>query len=102
MIFFCLNCLQSFATEKKRKSLKKVFENKDFCNIIMPSEDTKLLGFNQYQKSGKAPFIIDEDLECIIKMIDRCKNNPENSSATKVSEHILSSFPILQYLQLEA
>ena len=35
----------------------------------MPSEDTKLLDFNQYQKSGKAPFIIDEDLECIIKML---------------------------------
>ena len=44
----------------------------------MPSEDTKILEFNQYQKSDKAPFIIYADLECIIGKIDGWKNNPEN------------------------
>ena len=58
----------------------------------MPSEDTKILEFNQYQKSDKAPFIIYADLQCIIEKIDGCKNNPENSSTTKVSEHIPSGF----------
>ena len=72
-------------------------KKKDFCNVIMPSEDTKILEFNQYQKSDKAPFIIYADRECIIEKIDGCKHNPENSSATKVSEHIPSGFsmPIL-------
>ena len=41
----------------------------------MLSEDTKILKFNQYQKSDKAPFIIYADLECIIEKIDGCKNN---------------------------
>ena len=58
----------------------------------MPSEDTKMFEFNQYQKPNKAPFIIYTDLECIIEKIDGCKNNPENSSTTKVSKHIPSSF----------
>ena len=58
----------------------------------MPSKDTKILEFNQYQKSDKAPFIIYVDLECIIEKIDGCKNNPENSSTTKLSEHIPSDF----------
>ena len=58
----------------------------------MPSEDTKILEFNQYQKSDKTPFIIYADLKCIIERIDGCKNNPENSSATKVSKHIPSGF----------
>ena len=58
----------------------------------MPFEDTKLLEFNQYQKSNKAPFIIYTDLECILEKIDGCKNNPENLSTTKVSKHIPSSF----------
>ena len=58
----------------------------------MPFEDTKILEFNQYQKSDKAPFIIYAGLECIIEKIDGCKNNPENSSTTKVSEHIPSTF----------
>ena len=60
----------------------------------MPSEDTKILEFNQYQKSDKAPFIIYADLECIIEKIDGCKNNPESSPTTKVSKHISSGFPM--------
>ena len=90
--FYCLNCIHSFATEKKLDSHEKVCENKDFCNVIMPSEDTKMLEFNQYQKSDKAPFFIYADLECIIEKLDRCKNNPENLSTTKVSEHVPSGF----------
>ena len=58
----------------------------------MLSQDTKIFEFNQYQKSDKAPFIIYADLECIKEKIDRCKNNPQNSSTTKVSKHIPSDF----------
>ena len=58
----------------------------------MLSEDTKVLEFNQYQKSGKAPFIIYADIECSIEKIDGCKNNPKNSSTKKVSEHISLGF----------
>ena len=61
---------------------------------MMPFEDTKILELNQNQKSDKAPFIIYEDLECIIEKIDGCKNNPENSSTKKVSKHIPSDFSI--------
>ena len=90
--FYCLNCIHSFAAENKYESHKKVCENKDFCDIVMPSEDTKILGFNQYKKSDKTPFIIYADLECLIGKIDECKNNLENSSTTKVGEHIPSGF----------
>ena len=41
----------------------------------MPPEDTKILEFNQYQKSDNTPFIIYADLECTIEKIDECKNN---------------------------
>ena len=36
----------------------------------MSSEDTKILKFNQYQKSNKAQYIIYADLKCIIEKID--------------------------------
>ena len=39
--FNCLNCVHSFATENKRESHKKICQNKYFCNVIMPSEETK-------------------------------------------------------------
>ena len=40
------------ALEKKKKleSHKKMRENKFSSNVIMPSEDTKILEFNQNQK----------------------------------------------------
>ena len=60
----------------------------------MPSEDTKILEFNQYQLSDKSPFIIYADLEWITEKIDECKNNPENLSTTKVSKHIPSAFSL--------
>ena len=53
-----------------------------------------MLEFNQHQKSDKAPFITYTDLECIIEKIDGCKTNPENSSTTKLSEHIPSGFSV--------
>ena len=53
-------------------------ENKYFCNVIIPSEITKILDFNRYQKSDKASLIIIADLEYMIEKIDACKNSPEN------------------------
>ena len=89
--FYCLNCFHSFVAESKLQSFKQVCENKDFCNILMLSEDTKVLEFNQYQKSDKAIFIY-ADLDFIIVKIDRFKKNHENSSTTNVSKQIPSGF----------
>ena len=60
----------------------------------MPSENNKILEFNQYQKSDKAQLIIYADLECLTEKIDGCKNNPKNSSTTKECQHIPSDFPM--------
>ena len=51
---YILNYFHSLATENQLQSHKRVCENKDFCNIIMPSDDTKILEFKQYHKSDKA------------------------------------------------
>ena len=45
---------------------------------MMPSKDIKILEFNRYQKSDKAPFIIYVDLEGIIEKTDRYEIIPEN------------------------
>ena len=54
----------------------------------MPFEYTKLLGFNQCQKSDKVLSITYADLDFLIKKVDECKNNPEKSSTTEVGEHV--------------
>ena len=58
----------------------------------MPFEDTKILEFNQYQKSDKALFVIYADLECLMEKIDECKNSSEYSFTTKVGKQIPSGF----------
>ena len=43
--FYCLNYLGlvCFRRKSKLELHQKVYENKDFCNIVMPTEDTKEL-----------------------------------------------------------
>ena len=55
-------CIVFTPSERKNiiKSQKKVWS---YCN----TGDTKILDFNQYQKSVKAPFVIYAYLECFIK-----------------------------------
>ena len=51
--------------QKKHESHQRVCENKDFCNIVMASEDNKILEFDQYHKSVQAQFLIDADPLCL-------------------------------------
>ena len=41
-----MNCFHSFRIKNKLESHKKVCENKAFYNVIMSSEETKILEFN--------------------------------------------------------
>ena len=66
--FYCLNYFHSFRRKSTLESHKKIFENKDFCNVIMSPEDTEILEFNQYQQSDKARFIIYANLESVIEV----------------------------------
>ena len=84
--------LRSYRKKTKLESYKKVCQNEEFCNAIMPSEDTKILQFNQYKKSDKASVTNYAYLECINKETDGFKNNPENSSTIEVGEHIPLNF----------
>ena len=77
-----MNCFHSFRTNSKLeqskvcKVCKGFFVNKickGFFDIFMLSENTKILEFNQYQKSDKARFIVYANLECIIEKIDTVK-----------------------------
>ena len=58
--FYCLICLHSFATKNKLESDKNLFKNKDFCNVIMPSEKLKEIFFNtcKFSKNGRNKFIL--------------------------------------------
>ena len=61
----------------------------------MPSENIKILEFNQYQKSDKTPCIFYADIKSLIKKIDWWKSTPEISSTTKEGKHIPFVYSVL-------
>ena len=60
----------------------------------MPSEKDNILEFNQCMKSDKMPYITYTGIESLIRKIDGCANSPENSSTTKIDEHISCRYSI--------
>ena len=92
--YYCLNCFHSYRTENKLNVHKKVCENHDYCNIEMPSPNNNIIKYNQGEKSLELPFIIYADLECLLKKIDTCQNNPDLSSTSKINQHVPSGYSI--------
>ena len=57
--------------------------------------------FNHYIKLDKMLYIIYADMESLVKKIDGSTNNPENSSTTKIDEHIPCGCSIWAFNNLE-
>ena len=49
----------------------------------MPNNNNKILRFNHWEKSLKAPIMIYADLECLLEKMHSYQNNPENSDTEK-------------------
>ena len=67
----------------------------------MPSQDNKIYESNQYQKSNKAPLVIDADVECLREKTDGCKIILKNHLQQKWRNILHQVFQCLQYLYLE-
>ena len=58
----------------------------------MSLETVKILKLIQCMGPDKIPCTIFTDIESLIRKIDGCVNNPENSLRTKLGEHIPSGY----------
>ena len=96
--FYYLNFLHTFGIANKLNSMKKHVKGKIFGGIVIPLEKGNILEFNQYMKSDNMSYIIYADTKMLIKNIDGCSNNPENSSAKKIGEQISFVYPVLTIL----
>ena len=83
--FYCLNCFNSYTTENKLKEHEEICNKHDSCRMEMPEQ--VILKHNPGEKSLKAPFTIYLDLECILKKVQSCQNNPEKSYTEKIARH---------------
>ena len=93
--FYCLNCFHSYTSKRKLKKHERVCKDHDFCDILIPDEDNKILKYKPGEKSLKVPFIIYADLECLLQKINTCQNNPDKSYTEKKAEHIPSGYSLV-------
>ena len=102
--FYCLNCLHFFRAKKnKLESHTRVYENKDFCTVIMLSDFIIILlfKFNQYLESDKARFIIYADLEYIIERLMDLKLILKNHLQQNEPNIFHQVFQYLQYIFIQ-
>ena len=90
--YFVVKYLPGLLKGIKKSNHKE--ENYEYCYVEMPNEETKIIKYNQGEKSKKLPFIICADLECLLGKMSTCYNNQEESSTTEINKHTPSDYPL--------
>ena len=67
----------------------------------MPNEDSKIIKYNQGEKSIRSPFIIYADLECSLEKISSCYNNFEESSTAEINKYTPSGYSLFTHCSLD-
>ena len=99
--FYCLNCFHSYRTKNILEAHKKICENHDYCHVEMPTKNNNIIKYNHGEKSMKLPFVIYADLECLLEKMSTCRNNPNESSTTKINKHTPSGYSIFTHCSFD-
>ena len=60
----------------------------------MPIKGNNTIKYNHEEKSMTLPFVKYTDLDCLLKKMSTCQNNPNKSSTTKINKHTPSGYSI--------
>ena len=90
-LYFCLNCLNGYDNPEKLEKHKEYCREEESVKINMPKPDT-FIKFKNYLYSERAPFTIYADFESILKPLETCKPDPNNSYTLKYQKHEPLSF----------
>ena len=60
----------------------------------MPIKGNNTIKYNHGEQSIKMLFTIYVNLECLLKKMSTCQNNPNKSSTTKINKHTPSGYSI--------
>ena len=81
------NYFHSYSTKNKLEKHEKVCNDLDYCYVEMPEKNNQILKYNHGEKLMKSLFIIHANLECLLKKMHSCQNNPEKLSTAKINMH---------------
>ena len=100
-LIFCINCLQSFKSEKSRDEHYRYCQDHDAVKVEMPTEKEKWLQYHDGQNQFKVPFMMYADFESILKPMDERYKEKMNqlkrervgkSYTERINEHIPSGW----------
>ena len=87
----CFRCLNPFWSHKSLEKHWEYCRNHEAVKINMPEKGTMLM-FKHHERSERVPFIIYADTEALIKEMQNCDPNPQNSYTKKYQKHEPISF----------
>ena len=90
-VHFCLRCFNGFHSHKILEKHLESCENHDVVRVIIP-EPGSSVEFKNKQYEEKSFFNVYADLECMLKTVENCDQDPEKSSTTKTQLHEPISF----------
>ena len=67
----------------------------------MPTKGNNTIKYNHGEKSMKLLFFIYADLECLLKKMSTCQNNPNKPSTTKINKHTPSGYSIFTHCSFD-
>ena len=86
---FCERCLHGYKTRDLLERHKP--ENKGLLKsptrAEMPKEEENKMAFTNYYKQMKAPYVVYEDFECVLRKIEGCETAPNSSYTVKTEKH---------------
>ena len=88
---FCLRCLNPFWCQEALSKHQEYCGEHESVKIELPKEGT-ILKFEKYYKGDKVPFIIYADMEALIKPMQGCTPDSQNSYTNKYQKHEPISF----------
>ena len=88
---FCLRCLNPFWCQEALRKHEEYCGEHESVKIELPKEGM-MLKFEKYYKGDKVPFIIYADIEALIKPIQGCTPDSQNSYTNKYQKHEPISF----------
>ena len=89
--FICENCFSPFKIQTSLDRHKEYCDTNECVKINMP-EKGDILKFKNYCNSEKVPFIVYADTEALIKPIQNCTPDSQNSYTNKYQKHEPISF----------
>jgi len=87
--YFCRRGLNSYTREDKLEHHQEYCNNHEAVRIVLPEPGT-MLGFKNYNRSVRHPFVVYADFESFIKPIDTCQPDPCKSCHTLTNTNIMS------------